>query len=184
MKTETRFIKLLHTTYRSALNAVFSNTSTHTLAQGFTLVLLWVGSFYVMDQKITIGELLSFYTIVGYFTGPIGRLVSANVQIQNALIAADRLFEIMDLDNEVKGQTSPLTKAKLGDIVFKAVSFRYGSRKEVFNQFSACFPFAKVTAIVGESGSGKSTIVGLLQKLYPLNGGSIFIGEQNLQYLT
>ena len=79
MKTEMRFVKLLHTTYRSALNAVFSNTSTQTLAQGFVLVLLWVGSFYVMEQKITIGELLSFYAIVGYFTGPIGRLVGANV---------------------------------------------------------------------------------------------------------
>ena len=184
MKTETRFVQLLHTTYRSALNAVFSNTSSQTLAQGFVLVLLWVGSFYVMEQKITIGELLSFYAIVGYFTGPIGRLVGANVQIQNALIAADRLFEIMDLENEDNGQTSPLTKVQLGDIVFKAVSFRYGSRKEVFDQFSARFPFGKVTAMVGESGSGKSTLVSLLQKLYPLNDGSIFIGEQNLQYIT
>ena len=90
----------------------------------------------------------------------------------------------MDLENEVKGQTSPLTKVQLGDIVFKEVSFRYGSRKEVFDQFSACFPFGKVTAIVGESGSGKSTLVSLLQKLYPLNEGTIFIGEQNLQYIT
>ena len=184
MKTETRLIKLLHTTYRSALNAVFSNTSTHTLAQVFTLVLLWVGSFYVMDQKITIGELLSFYAIVGYFTGPIGRLVSANVQIQNALIAADRLFEIMDLDKEEVEQTTTLSKAQLGDIIFDEVSFRYGTRKEVFQNFSSRFKHGEVTAIVGESGSGKSTLVGLLQKLYPLNGGSIFIGEQNLQYLT
>ena len=52
------------------------------------------------------------------------------------------------------------------------------------DQFSARFPLGKVTAIVGESGSGKSTLVSLLQKLYPLNDGTIFIGEQNLQYIT
>lgn len=184
MKTEMRFVKLLHTTYRSALNAVFSNTSTQTLAQGFTLILLWVGSFYVMDQKITIGELLSFYAIVGYFTGPIGRLVGANVQIQNALIAADRLFEIMDLENEAAEQTTPLSKAQLGDIIFENVSFRYGTRKEVFQNFSARFKQGQVTAIVGESGSGKSTLVGLIQKLYPVESGHILIGEQNLKYIS
>ena len=184
MKTETRFVKLLHTTYKSALNAVFSSTSTQTLAQGFTLVLLWVGSFYVMDQKITIGELLSFYAIVGYFTGPIGRLVGANVQIQNALIAADRLFEIMDLENEEVEQTSSLTKVQMGDITFENVSFRYGTRKEVFQNFSARFKQGEVTAIVGESGSGKSTLVSLIQKLYPIDEGQLFIGKQNLRYVS
>jgi ABC-type bacteriocin/lantibiotic exporter with double-glycine peptidase domain len=184
IKTETRFISLLKTGYRSALNSVFSGTSSTILAQLFTIVLLWVGSVFVMNQEITIGELLSFYAIIGYFTGPIGRMVSANVQIQNALIAADRLFEIMDLENEVEKQTSELTREQLGDIVFDNVYFRYGTRKEVFQGFSAVFPQSKITAIVGESGSGKSTLVGLIQKLYVIDKGSISIGGQNLDYIS
>ena len=143
-----------------------------------------MGSFYVMRQEITIGELLSFYAVVNYFTGPVGRLIGANVQIQNALIASDRLFEIMDLEDATEEQTVPLSNIQLGDIVFKGVAFRYGTRKEVFQDFSACIQQGKVTAIVGESGSGKSTLVALLQKLYPVTGGNIYIGEQNLKYLT
>ncbi len=184
IKTETHFIALLKTTYRSALNNIFSGTSSNTLVQLFTIVLLWVGSGFVMDQEITIGELLSFYAIIGYFTGPIGRLVGANVQIQNALIAADRLFEIMDLENEGQKQTTTLSKAQLGDIVFDNIHFRYGTRKEVFQGFSAVFPHEKITAIVGESGSGKSTLVSLIQKLYALDQGSIFVGTQNLDYIS
>ena len=183
IKTETRFISLLKTGYRSALNSVFSGTSSNTLAQLFTIVLLWVGSIFVMEQEITIGELLSFYAIIGYFTGPISRLVSANVQIQNALIAADRLFEIMDLDREEENQSIDLSKTHLGDIVFEGVYFRYGSREEVFNDFSVRFAHGKITAIVGESGSGKSTLVGLIQKIYPLQKGTIHIGNQNLAYV-
>jgi len=184
IKTETRFIRLLKTTYRSALNSIFSGTSSQGLTQLFTIVLLWVGSGFVMQQEITIGELLSFYAIIGYFTGPISRLVSANVQIQQALIAADRLFEIMDLEREEEAQSIRLSKVQLGDIVFKNVRFRYGTRVEVFNAFSARFQQGKITAIVGESGSGKSTLVSLLQKIYPLQAGSIHIGKQNLAYVA
>lgn len=68
IKTETRFIALLKTGYHSAMNSVFSGTSSQTLVQLFTIVLLWVGSGFVMQQEITIGELLSFYAIIGYFS--------------------------------------------------------------------------------------------------------------------
>ena len=111
-------------------------------------------------------------------------VLRTNVQIQNALITSDRLFEIMDLEDATEEQTVPLSNIQLGDIVFKGVAFRYGTRKEVFQDFSACIQQGKVTAIVGESGSGKSTFVALLQKLYPVAGGNIYIGEQNLKYLT
>ena len=138
-------------------------------------MILLGGFFYVMEQKITIGELL-FYAIVGYFTGPIGRLVG-HVQIQNALIAADRLFEIMDLENEVKGQTNPLTKVQLGDIVFKAVSFRYGSRKEFSNSSPHVFHFARWLSwgrvVLG------NCLVSLLQKLYHLTT-DLFTTESSL----
>ena len=71
----------------------------------------------------------------------------------------------------------------MGDIVFKNVGFRYGTRVEVFEDFSTRFQHAKVTAIIGESGSGKYTLVGLTQKIYPLQKGSIHIGDQNLAYV-
>jgi len=183
IKTETRFINLLKVGYKSALNVVFSSTSSNFIAQFFTIVLLWCGSYYVIEREITAGELMSFYAIIGYFTGPVSSLIGANKQIQNALIAADRLFEIMDLEREASENKIKLTSKTIGDISFKNVSFRYGTRVEVFKDFSLAIPKGKITAIVGESGSGKSTLMSLLQNIYPIQKGQITIGDLDLKYI-
>lgn len=183
IKTETSFISLLKTGYKSALNSIFSNTSTGTIAQLFTIILLWSGSFFVIKKEITAGELMAFYAIIGYFTNPVSSLISANKQIQNAWIAADRLFEIMDLEQEEEAQKIKLTKENIGDITFSKVSFRYGSRVEVFKDFDFKIPKGKITAIIGESGSGKSTLMALLQNMYPIQKGHIYIGDKDLKYI-
>ena len=183
-KTENRFVKLLFTTYKSGLNGVFSGTSTSFLASIFTVILLWLGSGYVLDGEITTGELFSFYALIGYFTSPVASLVGMNKTIQNALIAADRLFEIMDLEREETANKIPIQKDQLGDIVFENVSFRYGSRTQVFTDFNAVLKRNETTAIVGESGSGKTTLIALLQNLYPITKGKITIGKFDLKHLN
>ncbi len=183
INTETKFISLLNTGYKSALNSIFSGTSSSMVSQLFTIILLWSGSYFVIDRVITPGELMSFYAIIGYFTSPIASLVGANKQIQNALIAADRLFEIMDLEREKTENKFKLTANKIGDIYFKNVSFRYGTRVDVFNAFNLTIKKGTITAIVGESGSGKSTLISLLQNMYPIQSGNISIGDFDLQYI-
>ncbi|MGG8495911.1 peptidase domain-containing ABC transporter [Tenacibaculum sp. TC6] len=183
IKTETRFINLLQIGYKSALNSIFSGTSTKLIAQVFTVVLLWSGSYFVIDRQITAGELMSFYAIIGYFTNPVASLIGANKQIQNALIAADRLFEIMDLEREENERKMKLTKDKIGDIKLENVAFRYGSRVQVFNDFNLTLKKGQITAIVGESGSGKSTLISLLQNLYPIQKGQIKIGKIDVKYI-
>ncbi len=181
-KTEGKFINLLEATYYSAVNGVFSATSADFVNRVFTIALLWLGSLFVIDRLITPGELLSFYAIIGYFTGPASALINMNKTIQNAIIAADRLFEIMDLEPE-RSEGIVLKPDMMGDIQFRAVRFRYGSRKEVFHQLDLTLRQGRCTAIVGESGSGKSTIASLLQNLYDLNGGQILIGSYDLAYV-
>ena len=183
IQTETRFISLLQVGYKSALNSVFSGTSSQGISRLFTIILLWSGSYFVIAREITPGELLSFYAIIGYLTGPVSQLIGANKQIQNALIAADRLFEIMDLEREEGENKMKLPREKIGDIEFKNVSFRYGSRVEVFEGFNLEIPKGKITAIVGESGSGKSTLISLLQNIYPIQNGNITIGNADLKYI-
>lgn len=184
MKTETRFIGLLKHIYRSGLNSIFSGNSTQFSSRLFTIILLWVGGYYVLQQSITPGELLSFYALIGYFTGPVIQLVGMNVQIQDALIAGDRLFEIMDLEKEKMGQKIDITEKEIGNIEFKNVEFRYGSRVTVFENFSVKIPKGKVTAFIGESGSGKTTLINILQKLYPIKDGQVLIGDINLDYVS
>lgn len=186
IKTETRFIKLLNTIYRSGVNSIFSNESSGFINFLFTVILLWFGSYLVLDNELTAGTLFSFYAIIGYFTSPVASLIGVNKTIQNALIAADRLFEIMDLESESDNGKEKIafTPQLNGTIIFDSISFRYGTRTEVFKDFTLTIPKGKVTAVIGESGSGKTTLAVLLQKLYPLNSGKIYIGEHNIDYFS
>ena len=154
------------------------------LSHLFTIILIWVGSGYVIDRTITPGELLSFYALIGYFTGPVSELIGMNKSVQNALIAADRLFEIMDLEREETTDKIELLPQNIGDIRFQQISFRYGTRVKVFEDFTCTFERGKTTAIIGESGSGKTTISSLIQNLYPLNGGKIWIGSYDIAYVS
>jgi ATP-binding cassette subfamily B protein len=145
--------------------------------------MLWIGSIFVIERELSPGELLSFYALVGYFTGPALGLITANKSMQDALIAADRLFEIMDLEQEETTQKVALQPNMIGDIVFNNVTFSYGTRVEVFRQFNLLLTKGRITAIVGESGSGKSTLMSLLQNIYPLREGNIAIGNTDIRYI-
>ena len=183
-KTDIHFSTLLKTIYKSVLNSLFSGNASEFVSRVFTIVLLWVGAGYVIDREITPGELLSFYALIGYFTSPVSQLIGMNKSIQNALIASDRLFEIMDLEQEEVTDKIELTAEQIGNINFENVTFSYGSRREVFKDFSCVIEKGKTTAIVGESGSGKTTLATLIQNLYPVNSGKITIGDYEVQYLS
>ncbi len=71
-----------------------------------------------------------------------------------------------------------------GDIRFEKIKFSYGTRVDVFEDFSLTIPQGKLTAIIGESGSGKTTLSALLLKLYPLNEGNIYLGDYNITYIS
>ena len=147
IKTENRFIKLLNTIYRSGINSIFSNESSGSVNLLFTIILLWVGSYLVLDNELTAGTLFSFYAIIGYFTSPVSSLIGVNKTVQNALIAADRLFEIMDLERESEDGKMEFTPKMNGDILFDNISFTYGTRAKVFENFSLQIPQGKIAAI-------------------------------------
>ncbi len=185
LKTESRFVALLKSIYASTILSIRIGTSFELTTRIFTIIILWVGSYFVISRELSAGELLSFYSLIGYFTGPAASLISANKNIQEALIAADRLFEIIDLESENSNDNCiQLTSDLVGDINFQNVSFRYGSRTKVFENLCITIKKGEITAVIGESGSGKSTLLSLLQNLYPLNQGSISIGNINLQNIS
>lgn len=183
LRTENKFVVLLRTIFYTATRGLYIGNASSLITSVFTIILLWVGSGFVLDNQLTPGELLSFYALIGYFTGPAAGLIGMNKTLQDALIAADRLFEIMDLEREVTENKVLLTPDMVGNIRFKDVSFRYGSRVTVFDNLSLIIPKGKITAVVGESGSGKSTLLSLLQNLYPLREGNIYIGDYDIKHL-
>jgi ABC-type bacteriocin transporter len=184
IKTELKFIDLLKSIYKSGINGIFSRTSTDFVSRLFTIILLWVGTYYAIDGEITPGELFSFYSVIGYFTGPASQLIGTNQSIQNAMIAADRLFGIMDLDREEIESKITLTKNNFGDIHFKNVDFSYELGRYIFKDLNLKIMKGQFTAFVGESGSGKSTIASLIQNIYHPKDGKILIGEYDLNYIS
>lgn len=180
LKTEFRFVNLLSSVYKSGMNGIFSGNASLTISRAFTIILLWIGATYVMGQSITAGELMSFYAIIGYFTGPVSNLIGANKNYQNAKIAADRLFEIMDLEGSDEDDKLEMLPEEIGDIHFKDVKFRYGTRVEVFDQLTLTLRKGELTAIAGASGSGKSTLTSIIKRLYPVESGKVLIGRCNL----
>lgn len=183
-QTEQRFVSMLDATYHSGLNAIFTSVTSEGISRLFTILLLWAGAHLVIGGKITTGELFGFYALVGYFTGPARSLIGMNRKIQHALIAADRLFEIVDLVTEDGEETNiAMTPELLGNINFHNVHFAYEPGREVFQGLDLKLPVGQVTAVVGESGSGKSTIASLVQKLYPPNAGQITLGSIDLKHI-
>jgi len=181
LKTELRFVGLIRNTFKSIYGSIIANGGIEFVSTGITIAVLWAGSNFVINQELTPGSLMLFYSLIAYILGPIGKLITSNQTIQDALIAADRLFQIMDLEREQdESQKIILEPDMVGDIIFENVSFRYGSRKQVFNSLNINIKKGQTTAIIGESGSGKTTLVSLIQQLYPLQAGTIKIGNINI----
>lgn len=185
LKTEIRFVHLLKNTYTSAYGAIIANGGIEFISTGITIAVLWAGSNFVIDKEITPGTLMVFYSLVGYVLTPVGKLISSNQTIQDAMIAADRLFQIMDLERE-QDETNKITlkPEMIGNIQFENVAFRYGSRKQVFESLNLTIHKSETTAIIGESGSGKTTLISLIQNLYPIQAGSIRIGDYNITQIN
>ena len=121
---------------------------------------------------------------MGYFTAPVTSIIGFNRSLQDARIAADRLFEIFDLEIEDETDKIELQPDMVGDITFENVKFRYGTRVDVFDSLNLKINKGEITAIVGESGSGKTTLVSLLQNIYPLQSGHIRIGQYDITHYT
>lgn len=145
------------------------------------LVILWYGGYRVMAGVLTIGQLMFFYSLLGYLLGPLERLASINLQLQEALVAVDRLYQVLDIEAEKVGDRRQVafrgvqTALELCD-----VSFRYGCRANVLDKINLRIPAGKTVAVVGESGSGKSTLLKLLMGFYRPTEGRLRIDGVDL----
>jgi len=184
LRTEMRFVRLLRSVFRATRTAHFSSTATGLVSRLSVVAVLWTGSVAVIDRQLTPGELMSCYALLGYLTGPILTLIAANRTIQDALIAADRLFEIMDLEREGPNASANIVLERNGDIELEHVSFRYGARLLALQDVSVRFARGAITALVGESGSGKSTVAALIQRVYLPDEGRIRIGSFDLRHIS
>lgn len=172
---EKEYIKSLRIGMKENMLSNVQSSISSLISTAGNLILMYFGIRQVIDGNLTLGSLMAFTTMAGYFMDPVGRLVSLQLQIQEANISMKRLTEILDYDTEQsEGEFTELETID-GDIEINNVTFRYGNRKPVLNNISFTIPKGKKVALVGESGSGKSTIAKLLLKYYEPENGEIFL---------
>jgi len=142
-----------------------------------TLGILWLGANFVMDGKMSVGELVAFNMLAGQVTRPVLRLVNIWQSFQQAQLSIDRLGDILNVPAEPAFNPNRTTLATIaGEIVFDNVGFRY--RKdgpEILRELSFKIQPGTRVGIVGRSGSGKSTIIKLIQRLYVADTGQVLI---------
>ena len=175
---EREYIRSLRIGYKEGMLSNVQGTISSLISGVGNLILTYAGIMQVIDGNITLGSMMAFMTLSGYFMDPVGRLVSLQLSIQEANISMKRISEIMDYEREQDSGNDQcyqeLEKVD-GDIVLKNVTFRYGNRKPVLDNISFTIPKGKKVALVGASGSGKSTIAKLLLKYYEPESGEITI---------
>lgn len=151
------------------------------LAQAGNLIVYWYGSFLIMQGKLSLGQLISFVTLLGFFLGPLTRLITLQPQLQELSVAAKRLGEILDLNEEKHTQNGTITPDKInGDICIKDLTFSYGTRGTTLKNISLNIKAGEKVAFVGPSGSGKTTLMKLLLKFYEPDSGTITLDGKNI----
>ena len=149
--------------------------------------LLWYGRQQIASQVTTTGEFLAFIAAAFMLYTPVKRLSRVNANLQQAMAAATRIFEIMDTHSEVieRPASRPLLPLVRG-IEFKDVSFAYddGAGKAVLRNVSFGARAGQVIALVGLSGAGKTTLVNLLPRFYDVTGGAIQIDGMDIRDVT
>ena len=184
LQTEARFVRLLRAVFRAARTSLVTTSATGLVSRLSVVAVLWVGSVLVIGRRLSPGELMSCYALLGYLTAPVMTLVSANRTVQDALIAADRLFEIMDLERDALTTRATIQVVRPGDVELEHVTFRYGARAPALRDVTVRFRHGSVTAVVGESGSGKSTVAALLQRVYAADEGRVRIGGIDVRHIS
>ncbi len=153
-------------------------------ALGVTLV-IWYGGRSVIRGDMTAGALVAFLTYAVNISNPIKRLSRVIGNIQKAMAAAQRVFMVLDLEEEITDAPDAVELPQVkGRVDFEKVSFAYNAEEEVLTDLSFTAEPGQVIAFVGPSGAGKSTVASLLPRFYDVTAGSIRIDGIDLRKVT
>lgn len=180
-----KFNELNDTLYKSAWKSQFLSGLMQPIMMfvgnlGYVIVSI-IGGWLAIKGSIEVGDIQAFIQYVRSFTQPIAQTAQIANVLQSTAAAAERVFEFLDEEEEIKDIANPVSTENVkGEVEFKNVHFGYNPDKIIINDFNAKIKPGQRVAIVGPTGAGKTTIVKLLMRFYELNDGSINIDGHNI----
>ena len=146
-------------------------------------MMVWWGAQNVVSGSVSMGSLIAFPVYVNMLFRPMRWLADKFNTLQMGMVAAERVFNILDSDEMTEETTTPvqLELAIYGEVEFDHVHFSYDGENDVLNDVSFHIPAGKTLAIVGSTGSGKSTIINLMNRFYEIRSGHIRIDGHDIR---
>lgn len=155
------------------------------LAASGVTVIIWYGGWEVINGNLTAGALIAFLVYAVNLSNPIKRLSKVYANIQKALAAAERVFEVIDTEPEIQNLPGAMELPSVkGEVVFHEVTFEYKSGEPVLSNVSLEAKVGQMVAIVGPSGAGKTTIANLIPRFYEPTQGYIAIDGIDIKTVT
>ena len=184
-KWEEHLARYVQSGFRLANMSNISGSLSQSVQKLMTISILCVGVKLVLEQQLTIGQLIAFQMFAGQFSGPVLCLVNLWNEFQQALLSVDRIGDILNHPVETADRKSVTLNRLRGDIRLENVSFSYGpGRPNVLDGVAFSIDTGKSVGIVGRSGSGKSTIAKLIQRLYIVGQGAVYIDDVDIKYMN
>lgn len=146
---------------------------------------IWLGGLNtVLDQTASIGDLTAFIMMVPMIFRPLHQIANKFNTLQMGMVAADRVFKVLDTTSNIQDHGDGILKNLKGDLEFKNVKFSYVENEPVLKGISFKVAAGETIAIVGATGAGKSTIINLLNRLYEINSGTITIDSNDIKTIS
>ncbi|MGB7443306.1 MAG: peptidase domain-containing ABC transporter [Coleofasciculaceae cyanobacterium] len=183
---QTNYGRLANLGWSAMKLGLYSGTITDILSTFTNIALLWLGSYLVINQTLSIGQLLAYHGMSGNFLGFLGSAVGLVDEFITAQIVIQRLTEVIDATPEDENDFKKPTVEIKGnaDITCNTLNFHHAGRVDLLQDFSLTIPGGQVTALIGKSGCGKSTLAKLIAGLYSCQSGNIRYGLYNQQDLS
>ena len=149
-------------------------------------VIVLYGGFQILNGNpfTTIGQMTAYTMFIGMLFNPLRQIADKFNEMQMGMIAANRVFDILDTDEEIQENGTVVANHFKGNILFDKVHFSYIKDEEVLKGISLEVKAGQTVAIVGATGAGKSTIINLLNRFYEINSGAIYVDNQNIDTFT
>ena len=145
---------------------------------------LWMGANFVMDGKMSLGQLITYNTLLYYFTNPLENIINLQSKLQTAQVANSRLNEVYRVNSEFEGQkmVEDLSMVQ-GDMTFKGIHYKYDYGQDILSDINLNIKQGSKIALVGVSGSGKSTLAKMMVNFFNPSQGEIRLGDMNLNQI-